>query len=189
MESIYLVLTATGTLFSRCIGFYTKERYNHVSLCLDSGINEFYSFGRKIRWFPLIGGFVVERIDSGLFKAFGNTTCVIYRLEICDEKYEVLKQSVDTFISNKKKYGYNLLGLLGVMLNMPFKRKNKYFCTQFVSAVLQECGIHDFGKDPSLVTPHDFYDITELVPVYEGKLSDLGCVASAKKATTIVAVQ
>lgn len=182
MESIYLVLTATGTLFSRCIGLYTKARYNHISLCLDSDINEFYSFGRKIRWFPLIGGFVVEHIDSGVFKAFGKTTCVIYRLDICDEKYEVLKQSVDMFISNRKKYGYNLLGLLGVMLNMPLKRKNKYFCTQFVAAMLQKCGIHDFEKDSSLVTPHDFYDIAELIPVYEGRLSDLGRIAPVKAA-------
>lgn len=186
MESIYLVLTATGTLFSRCIGLYTKARYNHVSLCLDAGINEFYSFGRKIRWFPLIGGFVVEHIDSGVFKAFGKTTCAIYRLDICDEKYEVLKQSVDIFVSNKKMYGYNLLGLLGVMLNMPLKRKNKYFCTQFVAAMLQKCGIYDFGKDSSLVTPQDFYDIAELVPVYEGSLSDLGCVAPVEVAAVAV---
>jgi len=176
MESIYLVLTATGTLFSRCIGLYTKARYNHVSLCLDSDINEFYSFGRKIRWFPLIGGFVVEHTDSGLYKAFGNTTCDIYKLDICEEKYEGLKLLVDAFISNKQKYGYNILGLIGVMLNMPLKRKNKYFCTQFVADMLQQCNIHDFGKDPSLVTPHDFYYIKELVPVYEGRLCDLGRV-------------
>lgn len=180
MESIYLVLTATGTLFSRCIGLYTKARYNHVSLCLDSGINEFYSFGRKIRWFPLIGGFVVEHTDSGLFKAIGKTTCAIYRLDIYDEKYEALRKSVDVFVSNKKKYGYNLIGLLGIMINMPLKRKNKYFCTQFVASMLQESGIHDFGKDPSLVTPHDFYNIAELIPVYEGKLSDLGRTEEVK---------
>ncbi len=180
MESIYLVLTATGTLFSRCIGLYTKERYNHISLCLNSEIREFYSFGRKIRWFPLIGGFIVERVDSGVFKAFGKTTCVIFKLDICDEKYGVIKQTVDKFINNKKKYGYNLIGLLCVMLNMPLKRKNKYFCTQFVADVMQECGIYDFGKDPSLVTPRDFYDIPELVPVYEGRLCDLSKAVNVK---------
>ena len=183
MESIYLVLTATGTLFSRCIGLYTKARYNHVSLCLDSEINEFYSFGRKFRWFPLIGGFVVEHIDSGVFKAFGNTTCAIYKLDVCDEQYEILKQSVDRFISNKKKYGYNLLGLLGVMMNIPLRRRNKYFCTQFVSTMLQESGVHYFGKDPSLVTPHDFFDIEELVPIYEGRLCDLGRLSPMKTAS------
>ncbi|MGE5613354.1 MAG: hypothetical protein ACM3XR_03020 [Bacillota bacterium] len=60
MKSVYLVMTATGTWVSKCIKIYTKSRYNHVSLCLDPGMNEFYSFGRKIRWFPLIGGFIIE---------------------------------------------------------------------------------------------------------------------------------
>jgi hypothetical protein len=182
MKSIYLVFTATGTLVSRCIGLYTKARYNHVSLCLDSEIREFYSFGRKILWFPLVGGFVVEHIDSGVYKAYGETTCAIYRLDISDDKYELLKKRVNLFIKNSKLYGYNLLGLIGVMLNMPLKRKTKYFCTQFVATMLSRCNIHDFGKDPSLVTPWDFYEIEGLKPVYEGRLSDIGRIAAAKTA-------
>ena len=174
MKSIYIVLTATGTLFSRCIGLYTKARYNHVSLCLDSRIYECYSFGRKIRWFPLYGGFVIEHTDKGLFKAFGNTMCAIYRLDIEDHKFKALEKAVGRFIKNRNMYGYNLLGLFGVMLNKPLKRKNKFFCTQFVATMLSENGIHDFGKDLSLVTPHDFYKIPDLLPVYEGKLSELG---------------
>ncbi len=173
MKSIYIVLTATGTLFSRCIGLYTKERYNHVSLCLDSQIHEFYSFGRKIIWFPLYGGFVVEHTDSGMYKAFGNTMCAIYRLEIEDRKFETLEHSIRSFVKNRKKYGYNLLGLIGVMLNIPMKRRNKYFCTQFVATMLKNNGIHDFKKDLSLVTPQDFYKIPDLLPIYEGKLSEM----------------
>jgi hypothetical protein len=173
MASIYLIMTATGTLFSRCIGMYTGARYNHVSLCLDSGMNEFYSFGRKIHWFPLIGGFVVEHIDSGVFKAFGDTTCAIYRLEVSEAKYEKMVSEINIFIQNKKVYGYNLVGLIGVIFNIPMKRKNKYFCTQFVASMLQKSGIHDFGKDTSLVTPQDFYGIMRLEAVYEGRLHDL----------------
>ncbi len=174
MTSIYLVMTATGTLISRCIGLYTRARYNHVSLCLDSTVNEFYSFGRKIRWFPLIGGFVVEHIDSGMFKAYGETTCAIFRLDVSDEKFERLNKEVMPFINNKRLYGYNLIGLLGVMFNMPMNRKNKYFCTQFVASMLQKSGIHDFKKESSLVSPQDFYEISELKPVYEGRLCDFG---------------
>lgn len=174
MKSIYIVLTATGTLVSRCIGLYTKARYNHVSLCLDSDIHEFYSFGRKITWFPLYGGFVIERKDSGLFKAFGNTMCAVYRLDVEEHKFEALEQTIRHFILNRRKYGYNLIGLFGVMLNVPLKRKNKFFCTQFVATMLQNNGIHDFGKELSLVTPHDFYEIPELVMIYEGRLSELG---------------
>lgn len=173
MKSVYLVMTATGTWVSKCIKIYTKSRYNHVSLCLDSGMNEFYSFGRKIRWFPLIGGFIIEHKDTGLFKAFGDTTCAIYRLEVEEQKFNKLKCSVESFIIDREKYGYNLLGLFAVMLNIPLRRKNKFFCTQFVATMLQSSGIHDFGKDPSLVTPHDFYEIDCLIPVYEGRLCDI----------------
>jgi len=173
MKSIYLVFTATGTLFSRCIGLYTKARYNHVSLCLNPEINEFYSFGRKIYWFPLIGGFVIEHIDSGLYKAFKETTCAVYRLDIDDNKYMLLGKYVQMFIKNRRRFSYNILGLVGVMLNIPLKRKNKYFCTQFVATMLQRSKVHHFGKDPSLVTPQDFYSIEGLVPVYEGKLTEL----------------
>jgi hypothetical protein len=174
MASIYLVLTATGTLVSRCIGLYTKARYNHVSLCLDSKVNEFYSFGRKLRWFPLIGGFVIEHIDSGMFKAYGETTCAIYRLEISDEKYKILGKEITPFINNKKLYGFNIIGLISLMFNMPMNRKNKYFCTQFVASMLQKSGIHDFMKENSLVTPQDFYDIPKLEPIFEGRLCDFG---------------
>lgn len=174
MKSVYLVFTATGTLISKCIGLYTKAKYNHVSLCLDSEINEFYSFGRKIRWFPLIGGFVIEHVDSGIYKAFGETTCAIYRIDINDNEFGLLEKYVKLFIKNKNIFGYNLLGLIGVMINMPMRRKNKYFCTQFVATLLHKCNIHDFGKDPSLVTPQDFYDIDKMIPVYEGRLCDIG---------------
>ena len=174
MKSIFLGFTATGTLFSRCIGLYTKAKYNHLSLCIDSEINEFYSFGRKIYWFPLLGGFVIEHIDSGLFKVFEDTQCAVYRLEVDDRKYELLKKYIKMFIKNRKLFGYNLLGLIGVMFNVPVKRKNKYFCTQFVATMLYKSKIHDFRKDPSLVTPEDFYEIEGLIPVYEGKLADIG---------------
>lgn len=181
MKSIYIVMTATGTWFSKCIGLYTRARYNHASICLDSEINEFYSFGRKIAWFPLVGGFVIEHKDTGLFKAFGNTMCAIYRLDVEDANYNVLKKSIETFIKNRKMYGYNILGLIGVILNIPMKRKNKFFCTQFVATMLHTSNIYDFGKDPSLVTPQDLYEISELVPVYEGRLSDLGRCLSVNR--------
>jgi hypothetical protein len=135
-------------------------------------MQEFYSFGRKIVWFPLIGGFVVERIDSGVYKACADTRCIIYKLEIDDLKYDLLKASVDLFIKNKELYRYNIIGLLGVILKVPMKRKNRYFCTQFVAAMLQQSGIHDFKKDASLVTPDDFHKIPGLSRLYEGRLSE-----------------
>ena len=174
MASIYLMLTFTGTLVSKCIGIYTGAKYTHVSICLDSRAQEFYSFGRKIRWFPLIGGFIVEHADSGLFKDFRNTTCAIFRLDVPEDKFEKLNKEIRLFVKDRQKYGYNLIGLIGVMLNRPLKRKNKYFCTEFVASVLQRAGIHDFQKDISLLKPQDFYNLPGFEHVYEGRLCDFG---------------
>lgn len=173
MESIYLVLTATGTLFSRFLGLFTGARYNHISICIDDDIEEFYSFGRKIVWFPLLGGFVVERADKGLYKVFADTACLIYKLEVEASQYESLKASIKSFKENQQIFKYNLIGLLGVMLNIPLRRKNRYFCTQFVATMLEKCGIYNFRKDTSLSTPDDFHEIPGLTKVYEGLLSEL----------------
>lgn len=46
---IYVLLTNTGTLFSKTIRWYTKNMLNHASIAFDRDLNEVYSFGRKIR--------------------------------------------------------------------------------------------------------------------------------------------
>ena len=49
------------------------------------------------------------------------------------------------------------------------------------ATLVHTSNIYDFGKDPSLVTPQDLYEISELVPVYEGRLSDLGRCLSVNR--------
>jgi hypothetical protein len=135
-------------------------------------MDEFYSFGRKVIWFPLIGGFVIEKINEGMYKIFKNTTCRIYEMEIRNEQYRKLRKSIKKYKTNADTYKYNLPGLLGLMLNRPFKRENYYFCSQFVATILLESGIFEFEKDPALVTPNDFCFIPHIVPIYEGKLCE-----------------
>lgn len=46
-KKIYLLLTDTGTLFSKLIKCYTKKPYNHASIAFDGELSTVYSFGRK----------------------------------------------------------------------------------------------------------------------------------------------
>ena len=46
-RSIYILLTNTGTLFTRVIQTYTRAPYNHASISFDRELTELYSFGRK----------------------------------------------------------------------------------------------------------------------------------------------
>ena len=62
-KAIYILLTDTGTWFSRAIKLYTGAPYNHASIALDEELNELYSFGRKVYTNPFSAGFVQEHID------------------------------------------------------------------------------------------------------------------------------
>lgn len=183
MHSVGLVLTNTGSRVSRFLGFFTKARYNHVSISVSCNLDEFYSFGRRVLWFPLIGGFVVEHIDKGMYKLFRNTDCVIYKLEIDDYKYYELCKKIEGYKENSKIYKYNLPGLIGVLIGIPIRMRNRYFCSQFVANLFHECAIYNFGKDPSLVTPDEFHSIPGLKIIYNGMLSEMpgGEIHSARR--------
>ncbi len=170
-NKVFILLTHSGSLLSRCINIYTKEPYTHVSIALDINLRELYSFGRIYPSNPLFGGFVKEDIKNGTYARFPNTMCALYSLEINDIQYNKLKRELRNFKINWDKYGYNLLGLFGVILNYPVEREYCYFCSQFVATLLKNSGIYDFNKPTGLISPKDFRECKELKLIYEGSLT------------------
>lgn len=165
-------MTQTGTLFSRTIKLFTKSPYNHISIGFDDHLQEIYSFGRKKPRNPLLGGFVNEGINKGVYEVYKNTKCRIYKIEINEEEYIRLEKKIELFKRRRNRYKYNLMGVIAVMFGIPVKRKYHYFCTQFVARLLHSSKIFIFNKDISLVMPEDFYYIEKAVLVYEGKLAE-----------------
>ncbi|HZJ57179.1 MAG TPA: hypothetical protein VFD89_02955 [Clostridia bacterium] len=172
--TIYILLTYSGTLPSKFIRMYTREPYSHVSIALDSDLRELYSFGRLKPSNPIIGGFVRENILYGTFGRFPETQCALYSLTINSYQYYRLKAELNKFLMSGKRYGYNFLGLLGVMVGVPIPRTYKYFCSQFVATLLTNSGIDFFQKHPALVSPMDFRMSSKLTLIYEGKLRAYG---------------
>jgi len=170
IKNIYILVTQTETLFSKMIRYYTKSKYNHVSISLDECFNETYSFGRKVYWNPLYAGFVKEEVD-GIYAFLRNTNSVIYSLSVTQSQYDKLRRIIYDFKENSNLYRYNLLGVLGVTVNRPINRNYHYFCSQFVATVLEKSEIRLFDKPPALVTPQDFIDCDELKPIYAGELT------------------
>ena len=52
MRNVYILLTDTGSLFTRLIKRFTNSPYNHVSIAFDKSLNTLYSFGRKHPYNP-----------------------------------------------------------------------------------------------------------------------------------------
>ena len=170
MKKIYVVLTHTGTLLSKVIRCYTKDEFSHVSISLDEELEEMYSFGRLNPYNPFWGGFVHESIKNGTFKRFKNTRTEIYSLNIEDEQYNRLVKIINHFKMNTQKYSFNILGLACVSIKRKIRRKNNFYCAEFVKHVLKSVGITSVAELPEIIKPEDFKKIEGLQLEYKGLL-------------------
>ncbi|MDT3425712.1 hypothetical protein J2Z22_001231 [Paenibacillus forsythiae] len=171
-SGIYVLLTDTGTLFTTLIKSFTAAPYNHASLALDAELNQVFSFGRKCPSKPWAGGFVKEDVYEGTFRHYPGTRCVLLRLGISKEQRDAAIRIVRSFQKDRHAYRYNLIGLLGVLLNLDMETKNAYFCSQFVSEALRKSGLSLWDRPSALVTPNDFLHHPAFDTVYEGLLYD-----------------
>ncbi|MFC3802159.1 hypothetical protein [Cohnella sp. GCM10012308] len=171
-KSIYILLTDTGTLFTSLIKRFTDAPYNHASLVFGADLSEIYSFGRKKPTNPFAGGFVEENVYSGTFSHFPNTRCALLRLKVTQLQFETARRVVGSFKRERDQYRYNLVGLLGVLLDREMGSDKAFFCSQFVAQALREAGLRLWDRPSSLVTPDHFRVHTEMETVYEGRLYD-----------------
>jgi len=172
MRNVYILLTDTGSLFTRLIKRFTNSPYNHVSIAFDKSLNTLYSFGRKHPYNPFWGGFVKESIYAGTFKRFKNTKCMLLKFEVSEEEYHSLLNNVEFFVEHENEYSYNLMGVVGAYFNKEVPRKNAYFCSEFVAHVLYQSNLKFWNVPPYMVRPYDFGTDDRFEVIYEGRLHD-----------------
>ncbi len=170
-RSIYLMLSMTGTKFSRFLRLCTNKEYTHVSLSLDRELTQLYSFGRRSQYFPIIAGFVREDPQGGVFSRY-NTRCLVYEIRVTDEEYRRVEGLIASFLTEYRQYHYNFLGLPLIALQIPWQCRRHFVCSQFVAYLLTRGGVARFSKDYSLVRPEDFYTIRGLHQVFKGTLRE-----------------
>lgn len=166
---IYILLTQTTSTLTKLIKFCTKKPYNHASLAFDERLEYTYSFGRVNPNDPLIGGFSHERLDTGVFK---DAQCQVLSIDVTPEQYLKMRQRVAKIEANQWKYKYNLIGLFAARFDVEVNRKHAYFCSQFVSHVLQEVGLFPEDFPSRLVHPSDLVKYINLKVEYQGLLSE-----------------
>ncbi|MBE6138735.1 MAG: hypothetical protein E7173_03205 [Firmicutes bacterium] len=172
MKDIYVLQMHTGTIPGVIIKFFTRYKYSHVLLSMDSSLSKMYSFGRKNIYNPLNAGFVIEDINGEFFNRFHKTQCRIYKITINEEQYLKLSNILNEFETNKDVYRYDIIGLIFKYFFIPIKRKNHYVCSQFVAEVLTQSNIAEFDKSISLVRPKDFEKLFGDNEIYSGLLGD-----------------
>ena len=166
MQNVYIILSQTGTIFSRIIRFFTKDPYNHASISFTHDLKVMYSFGRKSRYNLLHNGFVKENFKRGIYACFPYSCCCVLEIQVRDDEYNRMKTRIEAFCCNEERYRFNLLGVLGNIFGADIGRKNHFFCSQFVSHIMG-C-TESWNKEPLLTKPMDLYYIPGRRVVYEG---------------------
>ncbi len=173
MKSIYILLTRSSTIISRVINLTTADRYTHASISFDESLEPMYSFSRKYVHIPLPAGLRVEPLHKGFFKKYNSIPCALYELRVTDEIYENAKREVEIMMAERKKYYFNIIGLILCRLNIPLRRRYHCFCSEFVSEILSRSNALMLPKAPSCMRPNDYTNIPDLSCKYEGRLNKL----------------
>lgn len=185
MKPVYLLLSRSGTLLSRCIHAATRDGYTHVSIALDRNLAQLYSFARKYSYMPLPAGLVHENVHAGVFGRNGDAPCALYRLMVSDHAHAAIAREIDEMLHASRSYRYSILGLILCKLGIAHTRPRRLFCSQFVASLLQAHASFPLPKPASVMRPMDFAGLPGLQCCYEGPLA--GCAAQAYSPAAVYA--
>lgn len=169
---IYIIISSTKTLLGKMIQTCLGVEYNHCSIALDNSLKTFYSFGRKDFRNALRGGFVIEGKEKEFFKCHSDSYIVVMKIPVSIEQFTQINSEITRFSSKECRYKYSILGLIYCFFGIPKKRKQKYFCSQFVAEIIQQSGMTLLNKPPALIKPHDFLGIKNGHLVYKGAIGN-----------------
>ncbi len=174
MAKIYIAFVDTPGLFADLIRFFQKQKYVHVVLSMDRGMEEAYSFGRRNPFIPVIAGFEQENKEL-IACAFPTAEYRICEMECSEEQRKNILEELHRDYRRRFQLHYAVIGLPFVVLGRKFYIKNQYTCSSYVARVLEKNGLPIAQKHFSLVTPKDVYQYADrnLKVVFEGRLSEL----------------
>jgi len=173
MKTIYILLTRSGTLLSKLVYAVTGASYTHASMAFDEELNCLYSSTRKNGYTMFPAGPSREYLNRGVFLQRENIPCALYALEVSEEAYARARRRAEHMMNHGHLYRFNSLGLLLCWLHIRWQRRRHYFCSQFVSEVLEKSGAMELPKDSTLMHPNDYAQLPQLKCLYEGCLADL----------------
>lgn len=171
-KSVYIVLSQSGSIPSRFLKFFTRDEYNHVSISLTPTLSTMYSFARLKPNNPFIGGFVEEGKNIGTFKRFKKTRALVLEIKVSEEKYKAIEYFIEYFKNRRKQFKYNYLGVLLAAIKLNFRRKHKFYCSQFVKTCLTTFNIENAYELPKVTKPMDFLKLNNANIVFAGLLKN-----------------
>ncbi|MBS7528345.1 hypothetical protein KHM83_16770 [Fusibacter paucivorans] len=140
---ITVLLTRYYNVFSSFLYYLTGRGYTHASIALDEKNNYYYSFNFK--------GFRKEFPQK--HRQRGGKS-ISFKLAVNASDFEKIQHKIEMMEMEQSKLHYSRIGVFLCLLHIPHKRKNHYFCSQFVAEILQLSDSIKMKKHASLYLPN-----------------------------------
>ena len=141
--TISVLLTKQNDVISKLLYYITGRGYTHASIGFDGKQEEFYSFNFK--------GFRREHPKKHRHLI---TESVCFNLDVTKEQYENVVNLIYEFQEKRKVWKYSIVGVICCILQIPYKKKWHYFCSQFVAEILEKSKVTKLQKNASLYLPN-----------------------------------
>ena len=159
-RTIVVLFTCYKDMISDFVYYISGKSYTHASVALEENSEVFYSFNKKgcRKEYP-------KRYN----KKMRNQSGAIY-LEVSEKSWLQLQHQLVEMEAASERYHYSTLGVLTCLLHIAWRRKGRYFCSQFVSELLGLTDEIQLKKKSSLYLPCQLAK----------ELSELSCVKHIK---------
>ncbi|MBQ5814095.1 MAG: hypothetical protein IIW34_08105 [Clostridia bacterium] len=173
MKNIYILLIRSNTSVSRAINLMTGAQYTHASIAYDEELKSLCSFARRNTYTYLPAGLIHEDLRKGSFARYPTMPCALLRLPVPDIAYERIRNKLERMLSEKESYRYFIRGLISCRLGIESHKDKHYFCSHFVSHILETEGDIPLPKPPSLMHPQDLLTLPGTTALYTGDILGL----------------
>lgn len=155
---VFVILTHSHSAVSKLVRATTGDEYTHASISFDSSLTHMYTFGRTSDSSVLKGSFKIEDISSEYYR--NHTPPIPYSLfciPVTEAQKKKMEKKVNYFAKNKNKFHFDFFGLFVNAMGIPNNPKNRYFCSRFVSVILNAGDPKNpLVSEPSLQRPYSF---------------------------------
>lgn len=172
MEKIYIAFVDTPGIFAGILHRYLSQKYIHVVVSMDAGLEEAYSFGRRNPAIPIVAGFEREEKEK-ILAVYPNASYCIGEIVCTKEQKEEIQEELRSMYERRFSYHYAVTSLPYILCHKAHDRENRFTCSSFLAYLFRRHGIVEFAKADSLVTPKDFYEWDGYETIFEGRLEEI----------------
>ena len=165
MKDIFIVFSATPYKMGKFIRFFTKAKFNHVSVSFDRDLFNAYTFARRYIDTPFFGGFIKDSPARYFYKN-QPADVTVCKTEVDDGVFENMKAVCEKMYAEHEEYLYNFFSAVSYVFGRRIFIDKAYTCVEFAAYILSFAD-SEINKD-GFYTVDGLFEVLKDRAVYSG---------------------